>query len=64
MLHHVVWLKFTDVSEVLAASIIRVMIALIMEAASTCETSVKFYQTTWHNSHLQAHKLFFTYAKA
>jgi hypothetical protein len=31
---------FTDVSEVLAASIIRVM-ALMMEAASTSETSVK-----------------------
>jgi hypothetical protein len=28
MLHHVVWNKFTDVSEVLAASIIR---ALVME---------------------------------
>jgi hypothetical protein len=45
MLHHVIWYKFTSVSEVLAASII----ALIMEAASTSETSVNFYQTTWHN---------------
>jgi hypothetical protein len=35
MLHLVVWLKFTDVSEVLA---------LIMEAASTSEMSVNFYQ--------------------
>jgi hypothetical protein len=44
---------FTDVSEVLAASTIRVM----MEAASTSEMLVNFYQTTWHNkpedSHLQ-----------
>jgi hypothetical protein len=33
---------FTSVSEVLAASII----TLMMEAASTSETSVNFYQTT------------------
>jgi hypothetical protein len=39
MLHHLVWKKFTDVSEVLAASII----ALVMEAASTSKTSVNFY---------------------
>jgi hypothetical protein len=38
--------KFTDVSEVFAASII---IALMMEAASTSETSVNFYQTTRRN---------------
>jgi hypothetical protein len=31
----VVWWKFTDVSEVLGASIIRAMIALMMEGAST-----------------------------
>jgi hypothetical protein len=37
-----VWQKFTDVSEVLAASIIKAM----MEAASTSETSVNSYQTT------------------
>jgi hypothetical protein len=37
--------KFTDVSEVLAASIIRA-IALKMKAASTSETLVNFYQTT------------------
>jgi hypothetical protein len=36
--------KFSDVSEVFAASIIRVM-----EAASTFEKLVNFYQTTWHN---------------
>jgi hypothetical protein len=33
--------KFTDVSDVLAASII----ALMMEATSTSETSENFYQT-------------------
>jgi hypothetical protein len=37
MLRRLVWLKFTDVSEVLAASIIRAPIAL-MTAASTSET--------------------------
>jgi hypothetical protein len=45
-LGHAVWYKFTDVSEVLAASIIRAMMA----AASTSETSVNFYQTTWRNN--------------
>jgi hypothetical protein len=54
MLHRAVWWKYTNVSEVLAASIIRVM---IMGAASTSETSVNFYQTTRRNipedSHLQ-----------
>jgi hypothetical protein len=38
--------NFTDVSEVLTASIIR---AIMMEAASTYETSVNFYQTTRRN---------------
>jgi hypothetical protein len=33
---------FTNVSEVLAASIIRAIIALIMEAARTTETLVNF----------------------
>jgi hypothetical protein len=37
-LRRVVWQKFTDVSEVLAASILRV-IALKMEEASISETS-------------------------
>jgi hypothetical protein len=45
---------FTNVSEVLAASIIRTMMT---EAASTSETLINFYQTTWRNtqeySHLQ-----------
>jgi hypothetical protein len=40
LLRRVVWYKFTDVSEVLAASII---IALMMEAASSPETSVNCY---------------------
>jgi hypothetical protein len=35
--------KFTNVSDVLAASI---LIALMMEAASTSETLVNFYETT------------------
>jgi hypothetical protein len=46
---HVVWWKFIDVSEVLAASII-LLITLMMEAASTSETLVNFYRTTWHNT--------------
>jgi hypothetical protein len=52
-----VWWKFTNVSEVLAASIIR---AIITEAARTSETLVNFYQTTWHynpeDSHLHTHR--------
>jgi hypothetical protein len=47
----------SDVSEVLAASIIR---ALMMEAASTSETLVNFYQTTRRynpdDSHLRTHR--------
>jgi uncharacterized membrane protein (DUF373 family) len=39
VLRRVVWLKFTNVSEILAASMIAlVIIALMMEAASTFET--------------------------
>jgi hypothetical protein len=38
-------------SEVLAASII----TLMMDAASTCETSVNSYQTTWHNHPEDSH---------
>jgi hypothetical protein len=49
MLRRVVWYKFTDVSEVLAASIIGNIIALIMDAAMTSETSANFYQTTRRN---------------
>jgi hypothetical protein len=38
---------------VLAASIIRAMMAL--EAASTSETSVNFYQTTWRYNRRDSH---------
>jgi hypothetical protein len=47
-----------DISEVLAASIIRargLLIALMMEAASTSETSVNFYQNTRHNNPEDSH---------
>jgi hypothetical protein len=44
LLRHVVSQKFTIVSEVFAASIIRV-ITLMMEAARTSEMLVNFYQT-------------------
>jgi hypothetical protein len=56
LLRLVFWYKFAYVSEVLTASIIKV-IAMMMEAAVTSETSVNFYQTTRSNSledrHLQ-----------
>jgi hypothetical protein len=45
LLRRVVWWKITNVSEVLAASII----ALMMVAESTSETSVNFYQNTRRN---------------
>jgi hypothetical protein len=49
---------FTNVSEVLAASIIR---AMMMEAARTSETSVNFYQATRRynpeDSHLRKNTL-------
>jgi hypothetical protein len=47
-------LKFTDVLVVLAAFVIRV-ITLMMEAASTSETSVYFYRTTWRNNPEDSH---------
>jgi hypothetical protein len=37
--------EVTNISEVPTASVIRAMIALIMEAVSTSETSVNFYQS-------------------
>jgi hypothetical protein len=49
MLHRDVSFKLTDVSEVLSASTIRVMTALIIEASNSSETWVSFYETTWHN---------------
>jgi hypothetical protein len=53
MLRHVVRYKITDVSEVLAASIITT--GLMMEAASTSETSGNFYQTTRRNNPEDSH---------
>jgi hypothetical protein len=50
----VVWWTFTDVSEVFAAFVIR---AIAMEAASTSETSVNFYQTTQRNNPDDIHHL-------
>jgi hypothetical protein len=38
--------KFTNISEVLAASIIIIIIALMTETARTSEMMVNFYQTT------------------
>jgi hypothetical protein len=64
LLSRVVWQKLIDVSGVLFASIIREIIAFVaqmMDAASTFETSLGCYQTTWHNdpedSRLQHQKL-------
>jgi hypothetical protein len=42
------WDKFIDISEVLTASITR-LIALMMDAVIASETSFSFYQTTRHN---------------
>jgi hypothetical protein len=57
ILHRVVWYKFTSVSEVLAATIIRAM-----EAAGFSETSVNIYQTTRRSipedSHIRVLALF------
>jgi hypothetical protein len=44
MLCHIGWCKFTDVSEVFAASN-----TLMMKAASTSDMLVNFNQTTYHN---------------
>jgi GH25 family lysozyme M1 (1,4-beta-N-acetylmuramidase) len=46
MLLRVVWKKLTDVSEVVTASIISLV---IMKAVRTSETSDNFYQTTRRN---------------
>jgi hypothetical protein len=64
-LNHIVWQQFTDVSDILAASII---IALMIEAASTSEMSVNFYHTIQcynpEDSHLHTrrHKNFKSYS--
>jgi hypothetical protein len=56
MLHHVIWQQFTDFSEVLTASIIRVRITLMMQTVSTSEMPVNV-PSTWCNipehNHLQ-----------
>jgi hypothetical protein len=39
----VVWQKFTDVSEVIAASIIREIIALMLVGTRTSETSLNLH---------------------
>jgi hypothetical protein len=52
MLRRVAWEKFTEVSVVLAASIIRAIITfivLLMEAGSISETSVNFNNTARRN---------------
>jgi hypothetical protein len=53
MLRRVVWYKFTDFSDMLAASIIRA-IALMMETAST-KMSENFCQTTRRNKPEDSH---------
>jgi hypothetical protein len=45
LLRRVDWCKFTDVSEVLVAFVISAI-----EAASTSEKSLNFYQTAWDSS--------------
>jgi hypothetical protein len=46
MFSRIIWYKFADVSDVIAASII---ITLMIEAARTSETSVNFCETTRRN---------------
>jgi hypothetical protein len=62
LLRRIVWQKFIDVSEVLAASII--IRVVMMKLASIYETSVNFYLTTRRNnpedSHLHRRHMFFT----
>jgi hypothetical protein len=73
LLRRVVWQKVIDVSEVFAACIIRAMtkvMALMIKAASTSETSVHFHQITrrknpevihhhtFRRENLKPHKMF------
>jgi hypothetical protein len=46
MLCHVIWWKLTDIPEILAASIIRVV---VMDALSPSKIPVHLYETTWCN---------------
>jgi hypothetical protein len=54
MLHFVVSYKLTNVSEMLTASIIKV-IPLMKEALSTSETLVNFYDTIWRKTPEDSH---------
>jgi hypothetical protein len=60
LLRRLFWWKFTEISEVLAASN-TMAIDLMMEAGRTSETSVNFYQTARRNnpedSHLDTRRL-------
>lgn len=51
-----VWQKYTDGSQVLAVSIIRAMMTLMMEAASISETSTYIYQSTRRNIPKDSHQ--------
>jgi hypothetical protein len=55
--------EVTNISEVHTATIIVVIIALMMEAVYTSETSVYFCQIAQHHTHcrenLKSHKIFF-----
>jgi hypothetical protein len=56
MMRRVVWQKFTDVYPKVTRTRRGLLIALMIEAASTSETSVSFYRTTRHipeESHLE-----------
>jgi hypothetical protein len=55
LLRRLDWYKFTNVSEVLSASIITTISALMMKAVSTSETSVNLYQTTRRNNPENSH---------
>jgi hypothetical protein len=56
--------KFISISEVLAASIIKVMSAQMMDTGSTSETSVNFYQTTWHYNPEDSHFRYYIECRA
>jgi hypothetical protein len=59
----VVTLKLTDVSDVRSASIIRAIIALMMVAVSTSETSVKFNVITRRYSQKTLNEIIFVYSE-
>jgi hypothetical protein len=46
MLRSAVWLKFTEVLEVLSAFIIGVIVCLMVEAVRLSEAPVNFFKTT------------------